>query len=224
MSSETDIQDGFQIYDPTKIDATLDPSIDKMCKTKSYQKLERLMNPKHPINVWIHGDTGLGKSSTVLSIAKQQRRAVVMVNMSFYTDVDDIVGGLRLVNGETIMRKGPVAIAMEMGALLLLDECLDENEKVRIGTVDNWIAVPLKDLEKDVMYPIVSFNINTRKEENDDGYIISEREDELFEITLEDGRTVIANSNHPFFKNVGDTIIESSISTGLAVGDDIEAL
>lgn len=117
------VEDGFQIYDPTKIDATLDPAIEKLCKTKSYAKLERLMNPRHPLNVWIYGDTGLGKSSAVLAIAKAQRRPVVMVNMSFFTDVDDLIGGLRLINGETVMRKGPVAIALECGFVLLLDEC-----------------------------------------------------------------------------------------------------
>lgn len=121
--SVNDVEDGFQIYDPTKIDATQDPSIDRLCKTSSYQKLERVMNPRYPLNVWIHGDTGLGKSSTVLSIARAQKRPVVMVNMSFYTDVDDLIGGLRLIGGQTIMRKGPVAIAMEMGCILLLDEC-----------------------------------------------------------------------------------------------------
>lgn len=123
MKSETLAEDGFQIYDPRQIDATFDPSISKLCKTRSYQKLEKLMNVTTPLNVWIYGDTGLGKTSTVLSIAKHQKRAVILVNMSFYTDVDDLIGGLRLINGETVMRKGPVAIAMEMGALLLLDEC-----------------------------------------------------------------------------------------------------
>jgi len=35
---------------------------------------------------------------------------------------DDLLGGFRLIDGETVFQKGPVVKAMEAGAILLIDE------------------------------------------------------------------------------------------------------
>ena len=122
-------------------------------KTKNYKNLHELINPQIPVNIFIGGSSGIGKSSTIIAIAEEQNRPIYRVNLSNATDVDDLVGGLRLKNDSTYFEYGPCVKAMmvERG-LLLLDECLDENEEIRIGTVDNWISVPIKNLLKDVLY------------------------------------------------------------------------
>jgi MoxR-like ATPase len=46
----------------------------------------------------------------------------IRVNITIETDEDDLIGGFRLVNGETVWHNGPVIEALERGAILLLDE------------------------------------------------------------------------------------------------------
>lgn len=104
-------------------DGRADPSKVTNIKTRSYRQLEELIHPDHPINIYISGETGLGKSTAVFGIADKFAKPVIRVNMSGATDLDDLVGGIRIVDGNTIFDPGPVAIAMELGAILLLDEC-----------------------------------------------------------------------------------------------------
>ena len=50
------------------------------------------------------------------------KKELIRVNITIETDEDDLLGGFRLVNGETKFVPGPV-IEMEKGCTLLLDEC-----------------------------------------------------------------------------------------------------
>ena len=54
--------------------------------------------------------------------AAKSNRELFRVNITVETDEDDLLGGFRLVNGETVWFDGPVVEAMRKGALLLLDE------------------------------------------------------------------------------------------------------
>ena len=106
--------------------------------------------------------------------------------------------------------------------VVILDECLEENETVRIGTLDNWKAVKLNQLEKNIDYPIVSFNMDTREFENDIGSIISDKEDEIYELELEDGSTIKVTGNHPFIVcDINNNIVERTINEGFEEGDKI---
>lgn len=100
-----------------------DPNQPTVIRTVSYVDLEELIHPLHPINIFITGETGLGKSTAVFEIGKKFNKPVVRVNLSRSTDLDDLIGGIRIVDGNTVFDPGPVALAMEMGAILLLDEC-----------------------------------------------------------------------------------------------------
>ena len=44
---------------------------------------------------------------------------VIRVNFTVETDEDDLIGGFRLIDGDTKFFKGPVIKAMEQGAVLL---------------------------------------------------------------------------------------------------------
>ena len=66
--------------------------------------------------------SGNGKTFGVEQACAQLGRECIRVNITIETDEDDLIGGFRLVNGETVWHNGPVVDAMERGALLLLDE------------------------------------------------------------------------------------------------------
>jgi MoxR-like ATPase len=105
------------------ISATYNPSQKrKILKTSSYRSLEAILKGKKRLNIFVDGDSGIGKSMSIIDIWKKQGAEIVRFNCSFATDVDDLLGGYRLVDGETVYFDGPVIIAQERGACLLLDE------------------------------------------------------------------------------------------------------
>ena len=63
----------------------------KIIKTASYTVLERLLSGKKTLNIFIDGDSGLGKSMSVIDIMKRKNREVIRFNCSFATDVDDFL-------------------------------------------------------------------------------------------------------------------------------------
>lgn len=112
----------IDIEQTPEIDASKDTSLISLVKTKSYKDLEELLVESVPVNIYISGETGLGKSSAVLDIARNINKQVIRVGMSMGTDIDDLIGGIRIVDGNTIFDPGPVALAMTTGSILLLDE------------------------------------------------------------------------------------------------------
>lgn len=172
--------------------------------------------------VFITGLSGNGKTMCVEQACAVLKRELIRFNVTVETDSDDLIGGFRLQNGDTVFHSGPVVEAMERGAILLLDECLEENEEVLIGTVDNHTAVKLSELEYNTEYPVVSFNMETGELENDVASIISDKEDEIYEVELEDGKTIKLNAKHPFIvQDEEGNYIERTIESGLKEGDSV---
>lgn len=106
-----------------ELDASQDPSLDKFFPTKSYSLVLRRMNPQFPFNIFIYGDAGVGKSTAALHVAKIQGRTAIRINLSKFSDVDDLFGGMRISDGTTYFEKGPALVAMELGAIFIIDEC-----------------------------------------------------------------------------------------------------
>lgn len=197
------------------------PEIDKLyVPWGNSNKVRAVLKSKTFLPMYITGETGGGKTYSVIQECAKLKREVIRVNITSETDESDLIGSWALIDGNTVWNDGPVVQAMKKGSLLLLDECLEENEEVRIGTVDDWKPIKLKDLEYNHDYPVVSYNMKTSEYENDTGSIISDREDELYVVELEDGRTITLNADHPFILNGN---IEKSINDGLKIGDDIIA-
>ena len=158
------------------------------------------------------GTQGCGKTSSIRAMCDQLNIDYIIINMSAENGID-------VVRNKILNFASSVSFTSDY-KVIILDECLSEEEAVRIGTVDNWKGIKLKDLEWNVDYPIVSFNMETQTFENDVGRLISDKEDDLYEVTLEDGSVVILNSKHPFIVKTSDgRIIEKTIEDGLDVDD-----
>jgi MoxR-like ATPase len=98
------------------------------------------------------------------------------VNITIETDEDDLIGGFRLVNGETVWHNGPVIEALERGAILLLDEVdLASNKILCLQSVLEGKGVFLKKTGRYVQ-PAPGFNViataNTKGKGSDDGRFI----------------------------------------------------
>jgi MoxR-like ATPase len=72
--------------------------------------------------VFVSGLSGNGKTFMVEQACAQSKREFLRVNISPETDEDDLIGGFRLIDGETKWFDGPVIQAMKRGSVLVLDE------------------------------------------------------------------------------------------------------
>ncbi len=146
--------------DASSIDITQDPNNTEILRFQSYTDLETLIVPGIPINIYVHGDTGFGKSSSIIDIAKIKGIPTIRVNLSYFTDVDDLMGGLRLSEGSTEFELGPVTKAMQEGCILLLDEIDAANPKVimELQPVLEGKGVYVKKLNK-IIFPTKGFQV-----------------------------------------------------------------
>jgi len=127
-------------------------------------------------------------------IHAEMQKELIRVNITIETDEDDLLGGFRLVNGETKFVPGPVIEAMERGCTLLLDECdLGSNKLMCLQPVLEGKGVYLKKVNKWIT-PKLGFNVmataNTKGKGSEDGRfigtnVLNEAFLERFAITIE---------------------------------------
>ena len=125
---------------------------------------------------FITGLSGNGKTFSVEQACAALNRELIRVNITIETDEDDLIGGFRLVNGETVWHNGPVIEALERGAVLLLDEVdLASNKILCLQSVLEGKGVFLKKTGRYVQ-PAPGFNViataNTKGKGSDDGRFI----------------------------------------------------
>ena len=143
---------------------------------------------------FVTGLSGNGKTLMSEQIHSDMKKELIRVNITIETDEDDLLGGFRLVNGETKFVPGPVIEAMERGCTLLLDECdLGSNKLMCLQPVLEGKGVYLKKVNKWVT-PKDGFNVmataNTKGKGSEDGRfigtnILNEAFLERFAITIE---------------------------------------
>jgi MoxR-like ATPase len=84
--------------------------------------IKRILKSRLFFPVYLTGMSGNGKTFGIEQTCAMLGREMIRVNFTTETDEDDLFGGFRLVNGETVFQYGPVVEAMKRGAVLLLDE------------------------------------------------------------------------------------------------------
>lgn len=87
-----------------------------------YDKMKMIIKSKQFYPVFVSGLSGNGKTMMVEQTCAALSREYLRVNISPETSEDDLIGGFRLINGETRWYDGPVIQAMKSGAVLCLDE------------------------------------------------------------------------------------------------------
>ena len=125
---------------------------------------------------FITGLTRNGKTFGVEQACAQLKRELIRVNITIETDEDDLIGGFRLIDGNTVWHNGPVIEALERGAILLLDEIdLASNKILCLQPILEGKGIFLKKIGKFVQ-PAKGFNVvataNTKGKGSDDGRFI----------------------------------------------------
>ena len=151
--------------------------------------------------IFVTGLSGNGKTLMIEQVHAKMKKELIRVNITIETDEDDLLGGFRLVNGETKFVPGPVIDAMERGCTLLLDECdLGSNKLLALQPVLEGKGVFLKKINKWITAK-PGFNVmataNTKGKGSEDGRfigtnILNEAFLERFAITIEQPYATVA--------------------------------
>ena len=142
----------------------------------NFSDVKKILQSKIFYPTFITGLSGNGKTFSVEQACAALNRELIRVNITIETDEDDLIGGFRLVNGETVWHNGPVIEALERGAVLLLDEVdLASNKILCLQSVLEGKGVFLKKTGRYVE-PKAGFNViataNTKGKGSDDGRFI----------------------------------------------------
>jgi len=142
----------------------------------NFTDIKKIIQSRLFYPAFITGLSGNGKTFGVEQACAQLGRELIRVNITIETDADDLIGGFRLVDGETVWHNGPVIEALQRGAILLLDEIdLASNKILCLQSILEGKGIFLKKIGKFVK-PSAGFNIfataNTKGKGSDDGRFI----------------------------------------------------
>lgn len=126
--------------------------------------------------VFITGLSGNGKTTMVQQVCAKLNRELFRANITVETDEDDLLGGFRLIDGNTVWQDGVVVEAMRRGAVLLLDEVdLASNKIMCLQSVLEGKSIYLKKTNQ-LVEPAKGFTViataNTKGKGDDSGTFI----------------------------------------------------
>jgi len=158
------------VMNDEKIFAQVDPTF---VPWGSYNDIIKIVKSEMFYPTYVSGLSGNGKTFMVEQACAKLNRQFIRVQINPETDEDDLIGGFRLINGETVFQKGPVIKAMETGAILLLDEIDRATNKIMClqGILEGKPVLVKKTGE--TIRPSKGFNViataNTKGKGSDDG-------------------------------------------------------
>ena len=150
---------------------------DSFVQFGNFKDIRKIIQSRYFYPTFITGLSGNGKTFSVEQACAQLNRELIRVNITIETDEDDLIGGFRLVNGETVWHNGPVVEgSLERESVLLLDEIdLASNKILCLQSILEGKGVFLKKIGKFVQ-PAAGFQVfataNTKGKGSDDGRFI----------------------------------------------------
>lgn len=159
-----------------------------------YNDVRKIVASKMFFPTFISGLSGNGKTLMVEQACAREKREYVRIQISPETDESELIGGFRLIAGETVFYKGPVIKAMERGAVLLIDEIDRGSNKIMcLQGVLEGKPILIKKIGQ-IIKPAPGFNViataNTKGRGSEDGRysaatVIDEAFLERFVITID---------------------------------------
>ena len=149
---------------------------DTFVKFGNFSDIKKIIGSNLFYPTFITGLSGNGKTFLVEQACSQLKRELIRVNITIETDEDDLIGGFRLINGETVWHNGPVIEALERGAVLLLDEVdLASNKILCLQSILEGKGIFLKKIGRFIQ-PKNGFTViataNTKGKGSEDGRFI----------------------------------------------------
>ena len=163
-------------YNAPAVENLIPQKDDSFVRFGNFADIKKIIESRVFYPSFITGLSGNGKTFSVEQACAQLGRELIRVNITIETDEDDLIGGFRLINGDTVWHNGPVIEALERGAILLLDEIdLASNKILCLQSILEGKGVFLKKIGRFVK-PAKGFNViataNTKGKGSDDGRFI----------------------------------------------------
>jgi MoxR-like ATPase len=141
-----------------------------------FSDIEALLSKDNFTTIYVTGLSGNGKTTMIEQVCAKLKRECFRINIIGTTDEDDLFGGLRLINGDTVWQDGPVIQAMKRGAVLLLDEVdLGSDKLLCLQPVLEGKGVYVKK-KNEYVVPAAGFAVvataNTKGKGSDDGRFV----------------------------------------------------
>jgi len=125
-----------------------------------YKNIKKIIESRMFFPVYIFGLSGGGKTISVEQCCAKLGREYIRLQITPETDNDQILGGFRLINGETFFHKGPLVKAMEAGAILLIDEIDRGNNKAYFALNGALEGKPIMIPQTgEIIHPAQGFNV-----------------------------------------------------------------
>ena len=164
-------------YVVSSLTGNITPNKDKnFVSFGNYPDVKNIIKSNRFYPVFITGLSGNGKTMSVTQACADLKRELIRVNITIETDEDDLLGGFRLKDGQTVWSNGPIIEAMERGAVLLLYEIdLASNKIMCLQPVLEGSGIFVKKINKWIQ-PKQGFNVvataNTKGQGSEDGKFI----------------------------------------------------
>ena len=188
-------------YNAPAVENLIPQKDDSFVRFGNFADIKKIIESRVFYPSFITGLSGNGKTFSVEQACAQLGRELIRVNITIETDEDDLIGGFRLINGDTVWHNGPVIEALERGAILLLDEIdLASNKILCLQSILEGKGVFLKKIGRFVK-PTKGFNViataNTKGKGSEDGRfigtnVLNEAFLERFPVTFEQEYPTVA--------------------------------
>jgi len=190
-------------YRPQKIEDCILPETLK-------RTFQSYVDSGHVPNLLLTGGPGMGKTTVARAMLEQLGADYIIINASMYGNIDTL---------RTEIQRFASAMSMLGGRkYVILDEadylnCLEENERIVMA---DGTSMRLKDFSLGKKYDVMSFDMNTCLYESDVAEVVNIDNKKVFEVEMEDGRTIQVTEDHPFIvKDSDGKITERTIKEGL---------
>lgn len=189
-------------YRPHTVKDTILPSSLK-------NQFQKYVDTKNIPNLLLTGSPGLGKTTVARAMIEELGSTYHFINASMNGNIDTLRTDI-LQFASSVSSDG-------MRKYVILDEgdhlnCLNVDEEIILS---NGNSISLRNMEFNKTYDVISLNIETKKFENDEAYLIKEVEKEVYRITMDDGSSIECTSDHPLMcMDVTGNIVERTINDG----------
>jgi len=146
---------------------------------------------------------GTGKSSMCHTIITETGADALFLNASLYPNIDILRSKIQGFVSTSSFDGNPKIVVLDEADFL---NCLEENEEIELS---DGSFIKLKDMIQGREYSVISFNQKTLKFEEDLAYCLDSKLDDIYEIELENGKSIRVNYRHPIMVRTASGNIET---------------
>lgn len=180
------------------------------------QTFQSFVDKKEVPNLLLSGSSGVGKTTVAKAMLNQLDLDHMLINGSMKGNIDTLRNEISRFASSKSLRGGRKYVILDESDFL---NCLEENERIMMA---DGTSMALKDFSLDKTYDVMSFNMHTCQYEDDVAEVVNIDHKKVFEVEMEDGRTIQVTEDHPFIvKDSNGKITERTIKQGL---DDVEII